>query len=874
MSYYIFEYTAGTDQITCSKNGVSLDWIPPINGLTTMAASAKRVFYADLVKDMQADPGVTNSVGVIIQNFEGELGDTNTESIQQIKTLPLASFKGAMKATMSGYGVYVETSNIPKSSTSGTNPKRFSNATDVYYDSGESPSDICINPGVTHLVDSAYCLDPASGTKHEPKRPINYSFKVDTSITEGLFGFPSYYSFTTRPTEPNFCEVIYTLNPQVAGQPPRNFPTGSFDITKKNTVFNSDYSNAEKNKFITRYSTQGDEIIKKLVIKESGDCAQIWSILCELIIRTEESGASNKANEFQTLRERTLLITTDSVVFSRAIPFCSASDNGGREGVLSGCFTQKYFTHGSPDYPLAYTTQMNLEKQRIKDQNDVNRGIFTEMIRFFTTKNSYPYFYRLVDIPGSRRPKKELTYNRDLYDADCIERICRIEIEEIDKLNRQIGAIDPAERSAGVTEDNLKTTLESVFLHMEQNCACRLYFSQDTYGNCMVHDYLHTQIQSCLIPKLRAEGSSSFIGSPGPGSSGVDPIKAEEDVHEEEDEMISDEDDEENNEEFSYYECLVAYMILQKGFRENYASMDEDGTTYIRPSNFLEKYDTFIDEYKREPVGGDRHREVETFLAPVTHAMNSDNIPPAFVDFDIKVRRLGGDCLSVILNGFLVRKHDMRMRGSVALGVDNSVMQLDSSNSSSSSSSSNSNSSNSSNSQRNPFDVGNFASAQSDNRSNNLFSDLDANSNSPAYPFDVGNSDDNLKRPASPIFAAASNNSNQNSYVTPPPNKNSILPFDSQDPGGLSITAITDMDSETTPLLGYKPAAATTAPQSNQSFFGRIFGSKKSGGRRTMKVKKYLKNNRKKTIKKTIKKNKKTLRKTIRKNKKTRKSKA
>jgi hypothetical protein len=48
------------------------------------------------------------------------------------------------------------------------------------------------------------------------------------------------------------------------------------------------------------------------------------------------------------------------------------------------------------------------------------------------------------------------------------------------------------------------------------------------------------------------------------------------------------------------------------------------------------------------------------------------------------------------------------------------------------------------------------------------------------------------------------------------------------------------------------------------------FTSSKGGKRRTMKVKKYLKNNRKKTIRK----NKKTIRKTIRKSKKTRKFKA
>ena len=192
------------------------------------------------------------------------------------------------------------------------------NAQYVYYDSGESPSDICINSGVTHLVDSAYCLDPASGTKHLPKVPVNYSFTLDHTITTDLFGFPSYYSFTTIPTDANLCQVTYTLNPPVGSTVPRNLPTGSFDLrVGKNNTFNSDYSNAEKNKFITSSSGNRNGIIQKLVIKESGDCAQIWSILCELIIRIEESMPEVNVDE---AKEASVEVVVEEIVIRNEAP--------------------------------------------------------------------------------------------------------------------------------------------------------------------------------------------------------------------------------------------------------------------------------------------------------------------------------------------------------------------------------------------------------------------------------------------------------------------------------------------------------------------------------------------------------------------------
>ena len=90
----------------------------------------------------------------------------------------------------------------------------------------------------------------------------------------------------------------------------------------------------------------------------------------------------------------------------------------------------------------------------------------------------------------------------------------------------------------------------------------------------------------------------------------------------------------------------------------------------------------------------------------------------------------------------------------------------------------------------------------------------------------------------------------------------------------------TPVSSPRTAYLNYGPSSQTTVtanleseanPESKKqtSFWKSFFGSK-GGKRRTMKAKKYLKNNRKKTLRKN---NKKTIRKTIRKNKKTRKSK-
>jgi hypothetical protein len=263
MNHYKFGYAGG--KITCTRSdGSVLDWIPDIPGLAAMTATAKQVFYADLVKDMQAGPSVINSVGVITANFpQAELVGVDTTGIRGIKTDPLADLKTTIKAQMMSQGTYVEKPNIPKSSTSSVAPKKYSYAASVYYDSGESPSDICLNPNVTHLVDSAYCLDPASGTKQEPKVPVNYSFTADVTLTGGLFGFPSYYSFATTPIDPpENCQVRYTLNTALPLDVVFNIADG------KNTAFNSQYSNAVKNNFIT---FQKDDV-KKIFIFISFNC--------------------------------------------------------------------------------------------------------------------------------------------------------------------------------------------------------------------------------------------------------------------------------------------------------------------------------------------------------------------------------------------------------------------------------------------------------------------------------------------------------------------------------------------------------------------------------------------------------------------------
>ena len=710
MIEYEFEYNGG-EEITCTRSdGSVLDWIPPIHGLAAMAGSAKRVFYADLVKDMQAGPSVINSVGVITTNFGAELGGVDTGSIATIKTQPLADLKGNMKTEMTLHGTYVEKPNIPKSSTSGVAPKKYSDANFVYYDSGESPSDICLNPNVTHLVDSAYCLDPASGTKQEPKDYKNYRFRVNRTITEGLFGFPSYYSFATTPTgAPENCQVRYDFNATDPGNP--NPLDVAFNIADgKNTAFNSQYSNAVKNVFITRNSGQRNDIIKKLVIKESGDCAQIWSIFCELIIGIEESnpGASpeEKQAAFKTLRGDTLLITTDSVVFSRGIPFCNVSNNGGREGVESGCFTQQYFTLGDTDYPKAYRTHMEVEKKRIIDQNNVIVDIFSVMRekRFSDLKPFY--FYRLIDTPGSRRPKKEMLYNPKLYDRERLEDLCQHKISHIAVINTAITTTNPINDADIATIDNpddLARALKNSFQSMELHGAAPLYFSKDPNGNCMVHDSLHTEIEGCLLTprQLKASADNAAI-APGPDddpdddnaaataaiiahaaalANGVDGMEGtfsidsgepcgtfwfrnddeigiDGTLHVEPEEYRAEDED---NEDFSYYECLVAYMILQDGLDTDKEYVrKEGGTIYIRPSNFLEEYDTFMDEYKKEAVqGGARHNEVQVFIDTMT--ADVDRIPAPgeqglYKICDINVRQIGARCLRVILNNFLVRK--------------------------------------------------------------------------------------------------------------------------------------------------------------------------------------------------------------------------
>ena len=75
MAEYVFSYTQGTNQITTRRDGSELDWKPIIPGLTVMATFAKRVFYADLVKDIKrASNSWINEKGFIKEKFEWQIG--------------------------------------------------------------------------------------------------------------------------------------------------------------------------------------------------------------------------------------------------------------------------------------------------------------------------------------------------------------------------------------------------------------------------------------------------------------------------------------------------------------------------------------------------------------------------------------------------------------------------------------------------------------------------------------------------------------------------------------------------------------------------------------------------------------------------------
>jgi hypothetical protein len=260
----------------------------------------------------------------------------------------------------------------------------------------------------------------------------------------------------------------------------------------------------------------------------------------------------------------------------------------------------------------------------------------------------------------------------------------------------------------------------------------------------------------------------------------------------------------------SYYECLLACVVLRDRDLLDILSNDDS------KCQFLKEYDRFIADYHSSTV--------DAFMQDkYTIEKMQQNDPDNYV-LDNYVLDVGGALVTEVLSSFSLEV-PFTDEGTAIAGYLNSLLPPAAE------------AQGLGNGQGLGFGLDNVAQVSGEHQ----------NSNSPISNSMVAVAA--ATPPATPPFAAASNNS----YVTPPPKQNSTRPFDSQDPGGLSIT--TDMDSETT---------------TDQSFFSRIFGSKKSGGRRTIKVKKYLKNNRKKTVRKS----KKTIRKTIRKNKKTRKSKA
>jgi hypothetical protein len=115
---------------------------------------------------------------------------------------------------------------------------------------------------------------------------------------------------------------------------------------------------------LTKYSDCRD-FIKYVETKELGDVAQVWNYLAFVAI----NATTKKDIDFKKMREKSVMITTDSVV----LLFCillhlSCVYTGSREGVESGHCTLKHYLAGDVDYNLKLETMITNHYNRIKSQ--------------------------------------------------------------------------------------------------------------------------------------------------------------------------------------------------------------------------------------------------------------------------------------------------------------------------------------------------------------------------------------------------------------------------------------------------------------------------------------------------------------------------
>jgi hypothetical protein len=306
-------------------------------------------FFADIMKDSQTDIKVDKIREWLTNCYPGN------------GNIPPANYKNSLHTLEEKVNIPViknnitELKNILKTSTVGSNTK-ISLANNVFWESGFGSKDIIARKDYTTFLTPAAKLDPLSKEKADEYWPEtdDYTIGFDESFT-GRLGFPH---TVWRMPHTNKVQITYNTDDKEAID---------YDVIKdEEPVGKYLAGNNKKNDAINRLKKYTDcsDFIKYVETKELGDVAQVWNYLAFVAIN-----AINNGDIFKEMREKSVMITTDSVV----LLFCillhlSCVYTGSREGVESGHCTLKHYLAGDVNYDLKLETMIDNHYNRIKSQ--------------------------------------------------------------------------------------------------------------------------------------------------------------------------------------------------------------------------------------------------------------------------------------------------------------------------------------------------------------------------------------------------------------------------------------------------------------------------------------------------------------------------
>lgn len=366
----------------------------------------KTRFFADIIKDakvpQQAKPYKPSAILHSIIPHLKECYPADNDILNVFNTM------AANDNELEALKTYVDTIlagniekqlNLVKNSTSGQDARKITDATNIFWESGDNLKLVCRAPLNTIIKygTPGSILDPLSkGYPNQwfPAAGALLNIIFNNTFTTRL-GFPGGLEWTcTNNAAAGLFNVNMNADNNVSIQGDISSIQNRRPPTDRGAFSLYTQGNKDKNAVISQLNIPTDCVeFKKLVVsKELGDIAQVWMYFAFIIITAINQGGDINAN-ITRLKSHSSMITTDSVVYL----FCQLLGiacvyTGAREGVKSGQCSVYSFTTGEPNFPTQLKNMTRSYYERIIEHNRIIINGLTEMAKSLNFR-----YLRLVD---------------------------------------------------------------------------------------------------------------------------------------------------------------------------------------------------------------------------------------------------------------------------------------------------------------------------------------------------------------------------------------------------------------------------------------------------------------------------------------------